>query len=144
MTGAARWVRWDLVDRGGHAAKVPMTVGGRFASVNRPGTWTTYQAATASRVGRGAGFVLGEGVGCLDLDNALLGGTLTAWAADVLAGVREPVLFAELSQSRRGVHVFIRAPESPAAVRRFDGGGRVERYTRGRFIALTGVPFTLP
>ena len=45
-----RWVR--------HVHKRPVTIAGRSASSTDPTTWTTYEAARASIVGDGLGFVL--------------------------------------------------------------------------------------
>src|SRR5450756_968164 len=46
----ARWLR--------HDAKRPITVTGRGASSTDPRTWATFDAARASTVGDGLGFVL--------------------------------------------------------------------------------------
>ena len=73
--------------------------------------------------------MLGSGLGCYDLDHIT-----DADAAEFIASIPEPVLFAERSVSGHGVHVFIEAPEGPGSRR-----GGVERYTRARFIRVTGV-----
>lgn len=143
MTAAHRWVRWALRPRGAGMTKVPLTLTGRHASSTRPSTWTTHTAAGRSRTGAGAGYVLGAGVGCYDFDGALHRGQLTAWARQALASIPEPVLYAEVSQSGCGLHVFVAAPPGRGTVTPV-AGGRIERYTTGRFIAMTGVPFDLP
>lgn len=135
-----RWMRWTLAKRGDRMTKRPLTVAGRSGSSTNPATWSTYEAAKASIVGTGVGYALGAGIGCYDLDDALQDGHLKPWAADVLAGIPEPVIFMEVSQSGRGVHVFIEAPEGPGRVIR--DGRKIERYTAGRFIAMTGQRFT--
>lgn len=81
--------------------------------------------------------MLGGGLGCYDLDHALDGGELKPWAREVLAGIAEHILFAEVSVSGEGLHVFVEAPEGPGS-RRAVGDGGVERYTRERFIRVTG------
>lgn len=83
------------------------------------------------------GFMLGDGIGCYDLDEVS-----DAAARRFLATVKEPIIFAERSQSGRGVHAFVEAPESRGWKRSILGVS-VERYTRERYIAVTGDIFTL-
>lgn len=133
MTSRARWVRWSLVG----ARKPPVTVSGRPASVTDPGTWSSFAEVKASTAGAGMGFVLGEGIGCWDLDHAFIDGKLAGWARDVLDSIESP-LFTEVSQSGEGVHVFVEAPEGKGWKVR--DGRNIEFYSAGRFIAVTGVP----
>lgn len=89
--------------------------------------------------GDGYGIMLGNGVGCYDLDNVVdADGSLSDMAVEVIAGIAEPVIFAERSVSGRGVHVFVKAVEAPGRRRPLVGGSTVERYTRARFIRVTG------
>ena len=81
------------------------------------------------------GVALGDGLACWDLDGCLVDGRLTPEGAALLDGIADP-LFVEVSQSGRGLHVFVAAPEGPARVR-----PGVEFYARQRFIACTGVRF---
>ncbi len=81
--------------------------------------------------------MLGGGLACHDLDHALDGGVLKPWAREVLAGIRERVLFTEVSVSGEGLHVFVEAPEGPGR-RRVVGDGGHEFYSRARFIRVTG------
>lgn len=130
LTDRARWVRRN-------AAKVPLDARtGRFASVTDPATWCSYEQARASTAGVGLGFVLGDGIGCWDLDKCLNGGQLAPWAREVLDGIDAP-LFVERSQSGEGVHVFVHAAEGPGRRIR-DGERNVEFYSAGRYIAVTG------
>lgn len=76
--------------------------------------------------------MLGCGIGCYDLDHVT-----DADARRFAATIPEPVIFAERSQSGVGVHIFVEAPES-AGWRRTVDGISVERYTRARFILVTG------
>jgi len=75
--------------------------------------------------------MLGGGLGCYDLDHVT-----DAEVNAFLATVTEPILFVERSVSGNGAHVFIEAAEGPGWRR--DG---VERYTRARFIRVTGERF---
>lgn len=131
MTKRARWVR--------HLAnKRPVTVTGAPASSTNPATWTDYATASESSTGAGLGFVLGDGVGCWDLDGCLRGGRLEPWAADVLASVPSPLLV-EVSMSGTGLHIFVEADEAPGV--KIRDGRNIEFYSTGRYIAVTGRRF---
>ncbi len=136
LADSPRWVRWGYSDRNGKRTKLPLQVNGRLAASNRPGTWTSLDEAKVSKVGEGLGFVLGNGIGCIDLDKCVeADGSIADWAQEVIDA--NPGTFTELSTSGTGIHVwgFLAA-----------GGGRVVRdgrnievYSTGRYIAL-GTP----
>lgn len=106
-------------------------VDGRPGSSTDPKTWATF-AEVQRGAGDGFGVMLGEGLACYDLDHCLDGGKLAdPRAADVLRRVKP--IYAEVSMSGDGLHLFVRAPEGPGYKR--DG---VEFYSRARFIAVTG------
>lgn len=128
---ADRWVNHD--DR-----KRPLNPAtGRLASVRDPGTWGTWQVATArdSRVG----FVLGEGIGCIDLDHCLDDHGHPNRAAteliDFYAGS-----YVEISPSGRGLHIWGTSPERPGFKRTWKDQP-VEFYSQGRYITVTGRVF---
>ncbi len=77
--------------------------------------------------------MLGGGLGCYDLDHVT-----DVEAREFAASIPERIVFAERSMSGRGVHIFVEAPEARGWRR-----GNVERYTRARFIRMTGARFTL-
>lgn len=77
--------------------------------------------------------MLGGGVGCYDLDHVS-----DSDARDFIASIAEPILFIERSMSGGGVHVFIAASEERGWKR-----GNIERYTRDRFIRMTGNAFAI-
>lgn len=135
MTQARRWVRRDEQKR-------PLTVAGRMASSTDAATWSTFGEARTSSTGVGLGFVLGDGIGCYDLDHCFEDGRPAAWVREFAASIPEPVLFCEVSQSGEGVHIFIEAPECRGS-RTVADGRSVERYTVGRYIAVTGDRLTL-
>ncbi len=122
MRAGVRWVRAD--------GKRPVEPNGRPASSTNRHTWHTFDEVQ-SGCGDGFGIMLGQGLGCYDLDHVT-----DEQARVILAEIPERVVFAERSMSGAGVHVFVEAPEGPG--RRRDG---IERYTRARFIRVTGVPF---
>lgn len=134
MTSRDRWMRRS-------ASKRPLTVAGKAASSTDPSTWSSYASAVASKVGAGLGFALGEGIGCYDLDHCFTDGVADSWVAEFIRSIPEPVLFVEVSQSGEGVHIFVEAPEGPGTKTR--NGKNIERYTSGRYIAVTGKVFKL-
>lgn len=115
--------------------KLPLQLSGRNASSIDPDTWSDFRSAAESGVGRGVGFVLGDGIGCIDLDGCFVAGELAEWAQDRIDAVESP-LFVEVSQSGEGLHIFCWMDEQPADARRSHPG--VEVYSRKRFIAMTG------
>ena len=123
----ARWVRLDLV----RGRKLPLVArSGRAASSTDPSTWTTIDVAQASTVGRGLGYVLGDGIGCLDLDNCIAeDGTLSDLAEEALR--LNPSAWVETSQSGRGLHIWGLRAEGPGRRTR-----EIEVYSVGRYIAL--------
>lgn len=127
MTTQARFVRYT-------ARKVPRTVAGLSASSTDPTTWSTFDDARRSSVGEGVGFVLGNGVGCIDLDHAIVDGSVVGWAQEVLDA--NPDTYIEVSRSGEGLHVFGLLAEAPG--RRVRDGRNIEVYSVGRYIALTG------
>lgn len=129
MTSRDRWIRRA-------ADKRPLTISGGPASSTDSRTWSSFEAAGKSTAGVGLGFVLGAGIGCWDFDYCLINGEVADWAMDAIAAISEPVIFTEVSQSGQGVHVFIEAAEGPGRVIR--DGRNIERYTSGRYIAVTG------
>lgn len=126
-----RWVRRT-------SAKVPVAVDGTVASSTDPETWSTYRAASASAAGAGLGFVLdGDGVVCLDLDHALDDqGAALPWAQRILDDAGPT--WVERSVSGEGLHVWGTGALPRGRRITVDGGGSVELYGDGRYIAVTG------
>ena len=77
MRGSDRWVSWRPVQRGDKWTKLPTQVGGRPASSTDPRTWTSWlEVRDLPR----RGWVLGEGIGCIDLDDCIDGdGAVAPW-----------------------------------------------------------------
>lgn len=137
MTAVDRWVRYRLEPRkAGKLAKIPIQLNGRNASSTNPATWTSFKEASAATTGDGIGWVLGNGIGCIDLDDCYdSAGQLSPFAEAVIAEHRAEAILIERSVSGRGVHIF--TPMAPGAGTRRD---TIEIYPpdSGRFIALTG------
>lgn len=134
FTSRARWVRRSALKR-------PLTVAGKAASSTDSRTWATYSEANASSAGVGLGFVLGDGIGCYDLDHCLTDGVPDSWVPEFIASIPERVIFAEVSQGGDGIHLFVEAEEGPG--RKIRDGRNIERYTAGRYIAMTGKSFMI-
>lgn len=113
---------------------MPVTVTGTPASSVDRGTWTSYEAARAASSNGRLGFVLGAGVGCVDLDHALVDGKPLPWAERILASL--PATFVEVSPSGDGLHVWGLLREGPGRVVR--DGRAVEVYSVGRYMTVTG------
>lgn len=125
-----RWVR--------AVGKRPVTVTGTPASSTDPATWTT-RTKVMEGAGDGYGIMLGDGLGCIDLDRAFTAdGSLTPAAKHVVA--LHPDSYIEVSRSGKGLHIF--GTCAPArGVRTVKGGTGVEMYSQARFILMTGEVF---
>ena len=131
-----RWVLWKPVRRAGRYTKMPVQVDGSPASSTDPATWVAHsKVARAER----RGFVLGDGIGCIDLDHCLVDGVPTPAAAAYLAQL--PSTYIEVSPSGDGLHVWGLLPAGRGRVRKINGL-HVEEYSAGRYITVTGNPFT--
>ncbi|ARC55991.1 hypothetical protein AS850_02745 [Frondihabitans sp. 762G35] len=131
MTERERWIRYESTKR-------PVTVAGGAASSTDPDTWSSYGQAKASTAGVGLGFVLGDGIGCIDLDHCLMDGLPDAAAARFLKGFAGHYI--EVSPSGDGLHIWGTCDERPGT-RRHEGELSVERYSTGRYITVTGRVF---
>lgn len=122
MRDRATWVRAD--------DKRPIQPDGTAASSTNPTTWHSFDDCQQG-AGNGMGIMLGNGLGCYDLDHVS-----DADARAFIATIDKPVVFCERSVSGRGVHVFVRCEEQRGRRR-----NNVEFYSRGRFIRVTGNEF---
>ena len=137
MTSMRRWVRWRPVRRGGRWTKLPTTVAGTPASSTNPATWTSFEEAVSDPKRR-IGFVLGDGIGCIDLDHCLIDGHLTEGASEILSTL--PATWVEVSPSGDGLHIWGRFSKSGRSVGTFMGQS-VEIYSASRYITVTGQRF---
>lgn len=122
-----RWIRRSR-------SKVPLTIHNTAASSTDPTTWTSYTEAAASTIGAGLGYVLGDGIGCQDLDHCLLDGQPTARALKHLSNY--PTNYIEISPSGDGLHIWGTAPEQTGKVQVIDSLN-IETYSTGRYITIT-------
>lgn len=80
--------------------------------------------------------MLGDGVVCIDLDNALVDGKPSQAAQAVLAATTGA--WAERSMSGTGLHIFGAGFERAGTKFTATDGTGIEVYTRARFIRMTG------
>lgn len=142
LTDRDQWVRWREVGDRNRRTKKPLTLAGHLAAVNRPDTWTSYRKARASTLGDGLGFVMTrhDDISCIDLDDVLTPNGPHPALAEFIAGV-ENVFLIEVSPSGTGIHVWHHGPVSPGT-KRIENGMKVERYSWGRYVTITGTPYT--
>lgn len=129
------WCVWDVKEVGGRETKLPYNPRTlRLAKSNDPSTWCSFEEAARAVEGgayKGVGFMLnGSPYVCVDLDDCLDGGEREAWARGIVAALGS---YTEVSQSRKGLHIFGRAN-----VERDRRSDRIEVYGNNRFIAMTG------
>ena len=137
MRERVRWVRWVERRRGAKMTKVPLSLSGHDLDVRDSRRWASFEEARRSKVGTGFGIVLGDGLGCIDLDDCIVDGVVAEWAQGWIDGYREDAVLIERSFSGEGVHIFL--PMEEGAGRRIrDGVQNVEIYSRERYIAVTG------
>lgn len=143
-----QFVLWREVQKPGEPKprKVPLDPqSARFTNVHEPKNWLAFdQACTLARArGVGIGFVLtaADPFACIDLDGCIApDGALSPLAQAVVAGF--PGAWVERSHSGKGLHIWIKGtvPDgSKTGTTTQSGGGKIEAYSAGRFIALTGV-----
>lgn len=128
MLEQRRWIRYS-------AKKVPLTVDGHAASSTDSSSWATHAEAAQSTAGVGIGYVLGDGIGCIDLDHCIIDGELTSAARSVVE--RYPGNWIEVSPSGQGLHIWGSSPEQPGTKRVIDGLS-IESYSVDRYITITG------
>lgn len=109
-----------------------------YASSTNPATWSDYNTAVGNAP-LPLGFMLGNGVGCIDLDYCLgLDGELSAGAKEIID--LYPGNWIEVSPSGRGLHVWGLAGEMPG-IKRVWKQQKIEFYSVGRYITITGETF---
>ena len=134
LLDARRWVTWRYKLRGdgsdvGRWTKPP------DQAVNAPGKWLSFDGAVelaAKNRARGVGYVLGDGLVGIDLDNvrerdAIVGDALALGS------------YCEVSPSLRGLHVLIRGTIARNRnIRARHGEPGREIYASGRYFTVTG------
>jgi hypothetical protein len=138
----SRWILWRLERRDGTETKVPYRTDGMKASTTNPNDWTNFDTAVRAfnpERYNGLGFVLRkeDNIVCIDLDGCI--GDDGKICDEAKSIVRIMNSWTEISQSGKGLHIFIRGKKptdkSKATPRSFKS---LEIYDHARYIALTG------
>jgi hypothetical protein len=140
-----QWVVWRLESRGGKATKVPYGPRtGQHASVSDPETWASFNEALGAYQeadGRwsGIGFVLtgSDGIGGVDLDHVRNPDT-GALHPEAQALIDRFASYTEVSPSGTGIRIFGLAPRLPKGKSGHYRGVKVECYSAGRYLTVTG------
>ena len=135
-----QWVVWRREFECGRVCKVPYRARSpqRRASVNDPGTWSSFKDAVLSSQRRafdGVGFVFSKTdpfVG-VDLDHCRNpeSGEIHPWAAEIVKSLDS---YSEVSPSKTGVHILVQGklPKGPRRI------ASIEMYDTGRYFCVTG------
>lgn len=83
--------------------------------------------------------MLGDGLGCYDIDHCFEGGKVKEWVRDYIQAIPEEIVYMEVSKSGEGLHLFFNSSDQARGSNR----GGVEKYTRDRFIRTTLNTFSL-
>jgi putative DNA primase/helicase len=139
LTEYDQWGVWAEVERDGNRIKLPLNVnGGAAAAVDNPRTWCSYAEAAEAledRPGKYKGlaffFTEEDPFFCIDLDSCVRDMRISD---DARAMIDRFGTYAELSQSKHGIHIIGKGTKHTERCRK-DG---IEIYDRKRFLAITG------
>ena len=132
-----QWVAWVRQADGRAVKKVPLDPKyDRYASVIDRGTWSSFDAACSRPGSNGIGFVLtrDDGFVGIDLDRCVADGVLTDAAKRIVDRFNS---YTELSPSKTGLHIFIKATLQRSHKWTRDGKS-VELYGDRRYLTMTG------
>lgn len=141
-----QWVCWKKATRKGKLTKLPMKVGavGDLADSTKKETWSSFEAALkwhADGHYNGIGFVFtkDDRFCGIDLDDCRDSetGEVNEFASELLKTLNS---YTEISQSGKGLHIFVEA-KLPGAGRKVKIPGtdnEIEIYDRGRYFTMTG------
>jgi putative DNA primase/helicase len=143
LRSTPQWVAWRYITRNSKQTKAPVSPhDGSLADSTSGKTWGTFDNAVeacqsdSSLAGVGFVFTADDPYCGLDLDNSIdADGNIKPWALDLLAQLDS---YAEISPSRRGLKVFIKANKPGKRCRKAYHDGGIEIYDRDRFFTVTG------
>ena len=143
LRSTPQWVAWRYITRDGKQTKAPVSPhDGSLADSTSGKTWGTFDDAVEacrddiSLAGVGFVFTADDPYCGVDLDNSIdADGNIKPWAVDLLAKLDS---YAEVSPSRRGLKVFIKANKPGKRCRKAYHDGGIEIYDRDRFFTVTG------
>lgn len=137
LAARPHWVVWRRELRDGKPTKVPYNARtSARASSTDPSTWSTYEDAQARAWQYdGVGYVLSpdDPYTGVDLDHCRddRTGVVETWAQTIVDSLDS---YTEISPSRQGLRIFVRAMLPPHGRRK----GLLELYADGRFLTITG------
>ena len=134
MKALKRFIGWRKERRKDTVAKLPFSlIDGQGIGWNKPDRWLDFEAAKDKN--HPLGFVLTEEdhIICVDLDQAIVDGRLTAMAESIVEAFTGTYM--ELSQSGQGIHIFCKGNLLDNLIKPSEG---IEIYKHNRYIALTG------
>ena len=144
MQAMHRWVAYKIEEIDGRLTKVPYNaITGKKAASNDEKTWTTFSVACNGIIKYGfdgLGFMLGDGITGIDLDNhedpvtGQLPMSEEEFKAFAQKFITKMCSYSELSQSGKGIHIICKGTLPEGRRRK----GSVEMYSKGRFFACTG------
>lgn len=114
----------------------PCRTDGRPASVTDPHTWSTFAQV---RPFKHKGFMLGGGIGCVEIDNCIIRGTSVLHPA--VGDLVEPLMvstYIEMSPSGTGLCIFGLMNEDRGWRRQLTDGVTISLNSKERFVAITG------
>ena len=143
LRSTPQWVAWRYITRDGKQTKAPVSPhDGSLADSTSGKTWGTFDDAVeacredSSLAGVGFVFTADDPYCGVDLDNSIdADGNIKPWALDLLAQLDS---YAEISPSRLGLKVFIKANKPGKRCRKAYHDGGIEIYDRDRFFTVTG------
>lgn len=138
LTTSDNWLVWRYQQPNGQHKKwrkVPISANGGAGRVNDPSTWATFGKALSvyeSDEADGIGFVLGDGLHGIDLDNCRnpATGELNQLAHEVLSRVQG---YAEVSPSGTGIKLIAKTN-----LLQSKANAQIELYNGRRYFCLTG------
>lgn len=140
-----QWVVWRLESRGGKSTKVPYGPRtGQHASVSDSESWASFNEALgayqeADGKLSGIGFVLSgnDGIGGVDIDHVRDPDT-GELHPEAQALIDRFASYTEVSPSGTGIRIFGHAPSLPKGRSGHYRGIKVECYSAGRYLTVTG------
>lgn len=134
-----QWVCWKAEERNGKMTKTPINAKtGGYAMSNNSSTWSDFDTAVkASKNFSGIGFMLGNGIFGVDLDDMddaiekYKNGDSDNIISEFIHGLGS---YAEYSPSGQGIHILCKGELPPGGRRK----GNFEFYENGRFFTVTG------
>lgn len=131
-----QWVTWREEVRDGKLTKVPYGADSGRASTTDPSTWMLFEDATTKSSQLGFVFCENDPYCGIDLDGCRnpVDGSLHSAAAEIVERLDS---YTEISPSGTGIHIIVKGEVPPGGNRK----GKHELYDRGRYFAMTGMPY---